>query len=99
MSRRVRVYGTCWSSPEALFDAGAPERRRAGPVGLVEAGLEHQLDAQRIGDGFDLAAHLQAVLLRLDDIWTGHQEEGLCAAELLIEGSFGLCLRGRELYT
>jgi hypothetical protein len=45
-----------------------------------------QRRAPRTCDRLDLPAHLHAVLLGLNDVGPGHQEEGLRALELLEEG-------------
>lgn len=62
---------------ESLVDAGPAEGLGTGAVGLVEAGLEYELDAHAVRHLLDLAAHLEDVLLGLDDVGPSHQEEGI----------------------
>ena len=62
---------------ERHLEAGAAEAGGRGPVGLVEAGLEDEVDAELGGDLLELAGGVELQLHRLDHARTGDQEERL----------------------
>jgi hypothetical protein len=61
---------------EALVAARAAEAGARGAVGLVEAALEDERDAQRRGDFLQRAGGVHLQLLGLDHAGAGDQEEG-----------------------
>ena len=81
--------------PQALLQARATEGCGAGAVGLVKAGLEDQQQAQTVRHRLDVFGQPQRMLLRLNDVGAGHDEERLCNLESLVElrllRAAGLC--------
>lgn len=73
----IRAVAVC--IPEAFLYARPSKGGSAGAVGFVKTRFEDQLDAQAVSDCLDLATHLQAVLLRLNDIGASHKEKRLGA--------------------
>src|SRR5690606_17019476 len=67
---------------QAFFQARAAEAGARGAVGLVEAGLEDEVDAKRRGDFLELAGDVELQLHRLDHAGAGDQEDGLVEADL-----------------
>src|SRR5690606_24643919 len=67
---------------QPFFHARAAEAGDRGPVGLVEAGLEDEGDAERAGDLLELAGGVELQLHRLDDARSGNQEERLVQSDL-----------------
>src|SRR5690606_9983787 len=67
---------------QALLHARPAERGSRGAVGLVEAGLEDEVDAERRGDLLQLTGHVELQLLALDHARAGDQEKRLVAADL-----------------
>src|SRR5690606_23176860 len=65
-----------------FLDARAAEAAQRGPVGLVEAGLEDEGDAQRRGDFLQLPGHVHLQLLAFDHAGPGDQEQGPVQADL-----------------
>ena len=72
-------------APQPFRETRAAEGCRAGPVGLVKAGLEHEQEPQAVGDSLDLASQLERMLLGLDDIGACHDEKGLRSLQFLEE--------------
>mmetsp|Transcript_28567 Transcript_28567/g.80538 ORF Transcript_28567/g.80538 Transcript_28567/m.80538 type:complete len:322 (-) Transcript_28567:62-1027(-) len=60
---------------QALLHARATEAGSTGAIGLVEGALEDVGDSKLVANRLDVAAHLQAVLLRLDDVGASHEEK------------------------
>ena len=53
------------------------EGANVGSVRLIKRRLEYVCDSELVGDLLYLPAHLEAVLLALNDIRTGEEEERL----------------------
>jgi hypothetical protein len=62
---------------QALLAARTAKGRAGGAVGLVEAALEDERDAQRGRDLLELAGDVHLQLLGFDHAGTGDEEEGL----------------------
>ena len=67
--------GHLQSLPEPFLQARTTERLCARSICLVKARFEDEGYFQPTCDLLDLAAQLDTVLLRLDHVWTGKQEE------------------------
>src|SRR5690606_9996104 len=67
---------------QAGLEPRAAEALAGGAVGLVEAGLEDEGDAQRRGNLLELAGGVQLQLLGFDHAGTGDQEDGPVQADL-----------------
>jgi hypothetical protein len=67
---------------EAAFHARAAVTGARGAVGLVEAALEDEGDAQRAGDFLELSGHVHLELLGLDDAGAGDQKERALEADV-----------------
>src|SRR3546814_20799806 len=97
---------------QAFFQARATEAGARGAVGLVEAGLEDEVDAEPGSDFLELAGNVELQLHRLDHAGAGDQEDGLVAADvesaefhgscseaLPFKGGGAVCLRGTAART
>src|SRR3546814_2659618 len=60
---------------QAFLQSRAAEARHRGAVGLVEAGLEDEGDAELVGDLLEGAGSVELQLHRLDHAGSGDQEE------------------------
>src|SRR3546814_20389578 len=79
-------YTTLFRSQARPAEAGA-----GGAVGLVEAGLEDEVDAQRGGDFLELAGDVELQLHRLDHAGAGDQEDRLVEADVEAAEFHGFC--------
>ncbi|MNV89821.1 hypothetical protein D3C71_1841490 [compost metagenome] len=67
---------------QAFFHARAAKARARGTVGLVEAALEDEVDAQARGDFLELAGHIHLQLLGLDHARAGNEEKALVQTDV-----------------
>src|SRR5690606_37026462 len=65
-----------------FLQAGAAEAGSGSAVGLVEAGLEDEVDAKRGGDFLELAGDVELQLHGLDHARAGDQEDRLVEADV-----------------